>query len=83
MLDRKVDSILKYYSEEKDLNKSYVEYIEALKKRLQQEEDMNKIERQTIELLKAKIERLEAENNNLRTQLLIKKRGFFSKIFNI
>lgn len=84
MLDKKVNSILRYYSEKQDFNKSYEEYIDVLKRRVKQEEDINKIEKEHIELLKAKIERLEATINNLNTQLKIKNsRGIISRLLNL
>jgi uncharacterized protein YigA (DUF484 family) len=84
MLDKRVVSILKYYSTEKDLNKSYVELVETLQRRLKQEEEIVEIKTKNIELLKAKIERLEATINNLNIQLKLKdNRGFFSRLFNL
>jgi hypothetical protein len=84
MLDKKVNSILKYYSEKKDLNKSYEELVGTLKRRLIQEEDISRIREEHIELLKAKVERLEATINNLNTQLKIKNnRGLITRLFNL
>jgi septal ring factor EnvC (AmiA/AmiB activator) len=84
MLDKKVKSILKFYSEQQDLKKSYESYIETLKRRVKQEEDINKITDDHNKLLKAKIERLEATINNLNTQLKMKSnRGFFSRLLNL